>query len=171
MLLIPLFNNSRQLSSKKHSDEDMYLHLLGSAFSDHQLFFSSTFDLTQSQQRISKLSPKQLSEPLWTRADPRFFWNKECVSDLIACDADEWIIPFMSAFIEFQPGCEIESDKFSTIFISRRSRFRQGCRFTKRGIDESGHVANFVETEQILLFSDGKITSYVQIRGNTVLCI
>jgi len=163
--MIPLFSNVRQLSRKKQSDEELYLQLLSSAFSDHQLYFSSTYDLTQTQQRISKFSSKQMAEPLWTRADNRFFWNKECVNDLIACDADEWIIPFMSAYIEFQPDCEIESEKFSTVFISRRSRFRQGCRFTKRGIDESGHVANFVETEQILLFADGKVTSYVQIRG------
>jgi SacI homology domain len=85
---------------------------------------------------------------------------------LIACDADEWILPFMSAHIEYQTDCEIEGEKFSMIFVSRRSRFRQGCRFTKRGIDEAGNVANFVETEQILQFVDNKITSYVQIRGS-----
>ena len=96
----------------------------------------------------------------------RFFWNKECVHDLIACKADEWIVPFMSAFVEFQPNCEVEGKTFSILFISRRSRHRAGCRFTKRGIDESGNVANFVETEQILLFADGKVTSYVQVRGS-----
>ena len=166
IILVPLFSTTKQLSSIKQNDEDLYIELLYSAFREHNLFFSNSFDLTQSQQRISKFSSKQLSEPLWTRADNRFFWNKEVVRDLIACSADEWIIPFMSAHIEFQPGCDIENEKFSIIFISRRSRFRQGCRFTKRGIDDKGHVANFVETEQILLFSDNKITSYVQIRGS-----
>lgn len=33
--------------------------------------------------------------------------------------------------------------------ISRRSRFRAGVRYRRRGIDASGHVANFVETEQV----------------------
>jgi len=44
-----------------------------------------------------------------------------------------------------------------------------GCRFTKRGLDEHGQAANFVETEQILIFPDGKVTSYVQIRGSIPL--
>jgi hypothetical protein len=100
------------------------------------------------------------------RADDRFFWNKECVNELIKCGADEWIVPFMSAYIEIQTDCAVDSQKFSLVFISRRSRFRQGCRFTKRGIDDNGHVANFVETEQILVFPTGRITSYVQIRGS-----
>jgi hypothetical protein len=33
--------------------------------------------------------------------------------------------------------------------ISRRSRFRLGTRFKKRGVDDEGNVANFVETEQV----------------------
>lgn len=44
-----------------------------------------------------------------------------------------------------------------------------GCRFTKRGLDENGNAANFVETEQILIFADGRISSYVQIRGSIPL--
>ena len=86
--------------------------------------------------------------------------------DLIACEADEWIVPFMSAYIEHRPDCDVDGTKFTILFISRRSQYRQGCRFTKRGLDENGNAANFVETEQILLFPDGKITSYVQIRGS-----
>jgi hypothetical protein len=63
--------------------------------------------------------------------------------------------------------------------ISRRSRFRAGTRYFRRGIDRDGHVANFNETEQILLLegqpapgtlgsSEDKYTklSFVQIRGS-----
>lgn len=64
--------------------------------------------------------------------------------------------------------------------ISRRSRFRAGTRYFRRGIDHSGHVANFNESEQILLIEaqtspgsvgvndDGYVTklSFVQIRGS-----
>jgi phosphatidylinositol 4-phosphatase len=60
----------------------------------------------------------------------------------------------------------VDDVKFTLLFVSRRSRYRQGCRFTKRGINEHGHVANFVETEQILVFSDGRVSSYVEIRGS-----
>ena len=64
--------------------------------------------------------------------------------------------------------------------ISRRSRFRAGTRYFRRGIDHSGHVANFNESEQILLIEgqtspgsarandDNYVTklSFVQIRGS-----
>ena len=62
----------------------------------------------------------------------------------------------------------IDDVTVSILLISRRSRFRQGCRFTKRGIDEHGAVANFVETEQILTYPPDhlRITSFVQVRGS-----
>lgn len=53
--------------------------------------------------------------------------------------------------------------------ISRRSRYRAGTRYFRRGIDEDGHVANFNETEQILLVGpdDNSVQlSFVQIRGS-----
>lgn len=40
---------------------------------------------------------------------------------------------------------------FDIALISRRSRYRAGTRYFTRGIDTAGHVANFNETEQILL--------------------
>jgi phosphatidylinositol 4-phosphatase len=182
IVIIPLFRQTRFLSESKQKDEDQYLQLLHLSFTKHQFFFSYHSDLTSTQQRkatkysssssssssSSLLSSQRLShnDPLWSRANYKFFWNRDLILDLISSSADEWIIPFISAYIEFRPGCEIDNDRFAILFISRRSKMRQGCRFTKRGIDENGYVANYVETEQILLFPDGKITSFVQIRGS-----
>ena len=66
--------------------------------------------------------------------------------------------------------------------ISRRSRFRAGTRYFRRGIDHEGHVANFNETEQLVLIEgetnpisqrsfDQYATkfSFVQIRGSVPL--
>jgi len=65
--------------------------------------------------------------------------------------------------------------------ISRRSRYRAGTRYFRRGIDETGHVANFNETEQVLLVEKQVSTgatsddafaaklSFVQIRGSVPL--
>jgi phosphatidylinositol 4-phosphatase len=40
----------------------------------------------------------------------------------------------------------------------------------RRGIDVNGHVANFVETEQLLISEEtGHKTSYVQLRGSIPL--
>eukprot|EP00526_Cylindrotheca_closterium_P001783 CAMPEP_0113633238 /NCGR_PEP_ID=MMETSP0017_2-20120614/17297_1 /TAXON_ID=2856 /ORGANISM="Cylindrotheca closterium" /LENGTH=1131 /DNA_ID=CAMNT_0000543867 /DNA_START=40 /DNA_END=3432 /DNA_ORIENTATION=+ /assembly_acc=CAM_ASM_000147 len=63
---------------------------------------------------------------------------------------------------------------YTQLLISRRSRFRAGTRFTRRGADANGAVANYVETEQVLLLSQknatndtiDKIASHVQTRGS-----
>lgn len=41
--------------------------------------------------------------------------------------------------------------KVSLILVARRSRYMAGPRYLKRGINEQGDVANFVETEQIVI--------------------
>jgi len=61
--------------------------------------------------------------------------------------------------------------------ISRRSRYRAGTRYFRRGIDEDGNVANFNETEQMVFVDKGDseeqkfphILSYVQTRGSVPL--
>lgn len=53
----------------------------------------------------------------------------------------------------------------SFYLISRRSVFHAGTRYLTRGIDDDGHVANFVETEQIIKYGI-HIMSFVQIRGS-----
>ncbi len=49
--------------------------------------------------------------------------------------------------------------------ISRRSTWRTGVRLYTRGIDQTGAVANYVETEAIAMHS-GRVVSYVQSRGS-----
>ncbi|KAF7532301.1 hypothetical protein G7054_g8054 [Neopestalotiopsis clavispora] len=62
--------------------------------------------------------------------------------------------------------------KFLITVISRRSTKRAGLRYLRRGIDEDGHAANSVETEQLLSspsWSDSRIFSFVQVRGSIPL--
>ena len=58
-----------------------------------------------------------------------------------------------------------EFTKTELILISRRSVNYAGTRYLTRGIDDDGHVANFVETEQIITHKN-MLLSYVQIRGS-----
>lgn len=50
--------------------------------------------------------------------------------------------------------------------ISRLSSRRAGTRFNSRGIDDDGHVSNFVETETIFWTLPGLTFSYTQVRGS-----
>lgn len=59
---------------------------------------------------------------------------------------------------------EADSQPLTLTLISRRSRHRAGCRYLRRGVDEEGNVANFVETELVLrIFSH--CLSFVQVHA------
>lgn len=62
----------------------------------------------------------------------------------------------------------IDNKVFNYVLISRRSQNRAGPRLLKRGINTQGHVANYVETEQII-YNDDIISSFIQIRGSVPL--
>jgi hypothetical protein len=135
--------------------------------------------------------------------DPRFFWNEQSAFPLLQPlmgKTDEGtatqspygllldhVIPVTSAFVGVQRGVEIPSpntstsskEKYDQLLISRRSKYRTGTRFTRRGVDGSGAVANYAETEQICLVLRGdgdsdsgdliEVYSHVQTRGSIPL--
>lgn len=88
-----------------------------------------------------------------------------------------FILPIMYGSVELRSAA-INNRDFLFALISRRSRYRAGTRYFARGIDQSGHCANFNETEQILLLDPvGPMTipgrvegrerlSFVQTRGS-----
>lgn len=150
-------------------DEDIYLGLLKTLLKNAPMYFSYSFDLTNSFQRQADSNP---SLALWQRADDRFFWNKFIQTDLInfatgatgASDlrhhgshqtaADPFVLPVMFGMLRITTT-RIKATPLTFILITRRSRHRAGTRYMTRGIDERGHVANFNETEQIVVLNDG----------------
>lgn len=58
--------------------------------------------------------------------------------------------------------------EFNLTLISRRSRRRAGTRYITRGVDATGDVANFVETEQVAWCEErpSVYSSFVSIRGS-----
>ncbi len=168
--IIPLIKSGVPLSEERQADEDRYLELLHLAISSHHFYFSYTHDVTHTLQRVARLTPEERAKkPLWQRADDRFFWNRDLLGELVAAKAHDWIVPMMNGYVDLRANCGAGTHHFQFLFVSRRSRYRQGCRFTMRGADEDGHVANFVETEQALLHEDGRQTALVQIRGSIPL--
>jgi hypothetical protein len=102
-----------------------------------------------------------------------FFWNKALLTDILedkSTDAkNEWIIPIVQGYIAqkslYIDGEDIAPTNLTLTLISRRSTKRAGTRYLRRGIDDDGNVANFVETELIIdIF--GHQLSFVQIRGS-----
>lgn len=99
--------------------------------------------------------------------DDRFFWNKHMLSEIMQLEGQQWGIKICMGFFQMEQ-CVIENECFTLALISRRSRFRAGTRYKRRGIDEDANVANYVETEQILSLRQHQI-SFTQIRGSAPL--
>ena len=59
----------------------------------------------------------------------------------------------VSMFVD-QAKTQIDDIEFRILFLSRRACTRQGTRLTCRGINAHGQVANYVETEQIVVRAD-----------------
>jgi phosphatidylinositol 4-phosphatase len=144
-------------------DEDAFLAMLKLFLKSGPMYFSYSFDLTNSFQRQSQ---SDVSQPLWKRADDRFFWNRFIQSDLIDFrttgtrqhngqqpGVDPYILPVMFGMLEIATT-QINSTPLTLVLITRRSRHRAGTRYFSRGVDEEGHVANYNETEQIVLLND-----------------
>lgn len=99
---------------------------------------------------------------------------------------DPYIIPVFFGYLNVSTVV-LKSTSLTFVLITRKSRHRAGTRYFTRGVDEVGNVANFNETEQIVILGDAagglggydqnsmagkqssqnvQILSYVQTRGS-----
>lgn len=70
-------------------------------------------------------------------------------------------LPLLQGFIK-----SIDLDNSTKlVLISRRSTGRAGVRYLRRGVDNNGDCANWVETEQLLI-TENKVGSFVILRGS-----
>lgn len=119
----------------------------------------NALDLTLCAQRRYKTSV----------TDHRFFWNRMLHVHLVrfGVDCSNWLVRAMCGSVEIRT-VYISHRKALAAVISRLSCERAGTRFNVRGTNDEGHVANFVETEQVI-FLDNEVTSYLQTRGSVPL--
>eukprot|EP01029_Cantina_marsupialis_P023492 TRINITY_DN5882_c0_g1_i1.p1 TRINITY_DN5882_c0_g1~~TRINITY_DN5882_c0_g1_i1.p1 ORF type:complete len:591 (+),score=173.82 TRINITY_DN5882_c0_g1_i1:37-1773(+) len=137
------------------------LSMMRAVFEEHKFYFSFGCDITHTQQRLKAKSPLP--------SDIRFQWNAHMLEMFNEVKGiEDFIAPVINGFVE-EKETELMDNKFRFCFISRRSCLRQGTRFNKRGCDDEGNVANFVETEQIMYHPNGGFSSFVQVRGSIPL--
>ncbi|KAL3120755.1 hypothetical protein niasHT_008047 [Heterodera trifolii] len=126
-------------------------------------YFSHNFDITKTLQQSGCLGS--------STSNNRFFWNKNLLKEMFVNDGSpipafkEWITPLIYGFIEHKSIVFDVDIRAHMTLISRRSVKRAGVRYLRRGIDEDGDVANFVETEFIVCVF-GHCLSFVQCRGS-----
>lgn len=144
-------------------EESQYVSLLTQHLNNATLFFSigNKYDLTNSLQR-------QLTSSSFS-VDSRFWWNSFLSEEVNAVAGSE---PFISHMIYgyFKSHSAIFdgiSQPIEFALLTRRSIYRAGTRYFRRGVDDNGNVANFNETEQFFTTPNGKeIFSFLQTRGS-----
>ncbi|XP_045428793.1 synaptojanin-2 isoform X7 [Pipistrellus kuhlii] len=98
-----------------------------------------------------------------------FFWNQLLHLPLrqhqVSCR--DWLLKVICGVVAIRTVYAAHKQAKACL-ISRIGCERAGARFLTRGVNDAGHVANFVETEQTIYMDDG-VSSFVQIRGSVPL--
>ncbi|CAO3623916.1 unnamed protein product [Cunninghamella echinulata] len=143
--ILPITANWEQYSEQLLQEEQKFINLLESQLQLNSFYFSYTYKLTNSLQRQSQ------------KVDDRFFWNQYLSQKMLLIEDHEkinsFILPAIQGFVSITP-LTINQKSITLALISRRSQERAGTRYFSRGIDEHGHVSNYVETEQIIIYND-----------------
>ncbi|KAF7219600.1 phosphatidylinositide phosphatase SAC2 isoform X2 [Nothobranchius furzeri] len=187
---VPMKKKVKENKEKERLERRLLEELYKVFMDSDSFYYSMTYDLTNSVQRQGDSDKSGL--PLWKQVDDRFFWNKHMIQDIINLqvpEADFWVTPIIQGFVQVEelvvnyneasdedrsspdtPPKEVTCvddihPRFTVALISRRSRHRAGMRYKRRGVDAEGHVANYVETEQ-LIHVHSHTLSFVQTRGS-----
>ncbi|XP_069395050.1 phosphatidylinositide phosphatase SAC2 isoform X2 [Paralichthys olivaceus] len=187
---VPIKKKVKENKEKERLERRLLDELYKIFMDSDSFYYSLTYDLTNSVQRQG--DSEKTSLPIWKQVDDRFFWNKHMIQDVIDLqvpEADFWVTPIIQGFVQVEelvvnynetsdeersspetPPQEVTCvddihPRFTVALISRRSRHRAGMRYKRRGVDTDGHVANYVETEQ-LIHVHSHTLSFVQTRGS-----
>uniref|UniRef100_W8BM43 Phosphatidylinositol-3-phosphatase SAC1 n=1 Tax=Ceratitis capitata TaxID=7213 RepID=W8BM43_CERCA len=162
--IIPYIPTITHLRPKQREQNETYLNMLRQTLDTRFFYFSYWYDLTHTLQRLHGMPPDFMKNGLFDRADERFVWNGALLRNFNCPEMRKFALPIVLGFVSINQ-VQVNGQTFFWSIISRRSIHRAGTRFFARGIDETGNVANFVETEQIVEYNGQRI-SFVQTRGS-----
>ncbi|BES93669.1 phosphoinositide 5-phosphatase [Nesidiocoris tenuis] len=152
------------LSTRKQHQDDEHVSEVKKLLNSGTFYFSwsgsgEEQDITLCAQRRTKT----------TATDNRFFWNRTLHLPFVryGINTSAWLQKVMAGSVEIRT-VYVGARQGKAVIISRLSCERTGTRFHVRGVNDEGHVANFVETEQAIFMEDC-VASYVQTRGSVPL--
>ena len=170
------------------SDEEKKLNQLRDGISKLLklgFYFSFGFNLTNSQQNQTKIinsrkinikinsnsSFEQKLKYIYQTMNKKYFFNYNLYKRFINPETKkpfEYTYPFIISIICGYVGMYdyiINNTQIQFILITRRSQNYAGTRYNTRGIDDNGNVANYCESEQILI-TGNNLYSFCQLRGS-----
>ena len=176
-LLDPSFNQINSLMKEITDYINGIKNLLKLGF-----YYSFGYDLTTSRQNQSKKrliinstnynnqNPNPMKR-MYETVTNTYFFNSKLYEKFLNINNNNlpynynFITPIICGYVSIFEE-EIEKNKrVKFVLISRRSQYHAGTRYNTRGIDDEGHVANFVESEEIIYYQNN-ILSFCQIRGS-----
>ena len=126
-------------------------------------FYSFTHDLSNSIQKQSRNKSNNFFENI----DKNYMWNYNISKEFFENKIDPCFYTYLiHGYVGIMNNTLKENNKkFTTVIISRRNSQNPFSSQLSKGINEEGNVANFVETEQILIY-DNYVFSFIYLRGN-----
>lgn len=186
--MVPLTTGSTSRFQKdRNPEEARFLAILNNMDLRRSFYFSYSYNVTRSLQQniIQERTAVNEGVPYTARNfQGMFVWNDyllEPARDALK-NVYDWCHPVIHGYVD-QSSLDVFGRRIYLTIVARRSRFFAGARFLKRGTNDSGYVANDVETEQIVsdglttsfhapgprLYANPTYTSYVQHRGSIPL--
>ncbi|CAN6848858.1 unnamed protein product [Brassica oleracea] len=170
--IISLQNSSVLCNIANSRDENRYKRLLSVVDLTKDFFFSYSYNIMRSFQK--NMCDHESASGGTTLYKKMFVWNEFLTRGIRHHLRNTvWTVALVYGFFK-QTSLSEAGRNFKLTLIARRSRHNAGTRYLKRGINESGNVANDVETEQILSEDvpedhPMQISSVVQYRGSIPL--
>lgn len=183
--MIPVTHNYKK--PDRNSDEARYIQTFLNIDLNKTFYYSDSYDITntlQTNMMRQKTQSLGINSIPTVKQNERFVWNKALLEPILNFDRlYDWFQPIIYGFIDQVKISILDTEVYVTL-IGRRSHHFAGARFFKRGANESGDVANEVETEQIVanmltssfhdpeagFYNNPRYSSFVQHRGSIPLC-
>ena len=172
--LIFLSNVSNDNNNLISADDEKYINMVKDFLKRNNLYFSDTLDLTVSLQKTFTNKSTKQSSCVFPHTITHFCWNFNMASQLDINGMENFVAPVINGFFSLRTISDYD-EEFNFVLVARKDSRRSGMRFLVRGSDNNGNVANFAETEEIVIVSDKKdqknieVLSYLQIRGSIPL--
>uniref|UniRef100_A0A672NQE2 SAC domain-containing protein n=1 Tax=Sinocyclocheilus grahami TaxID=75366 RepID=A0A672NQE2_SINGR len=168
---VPIKKKVKENKEKERLERRLLDELYKIFMDSDSFYYSLTYDLTNTVQRQGALGKSD--QPLWKKVPQVDFWVIPIIQGFV--QVEELVVNYNESSDEersspetpLQEGTCVDDihPRFTVALISRRSRHRAGMRYKRRGVDTDGHVANYVETEQ-LIHVHSHTLSFVQTRGS-----
>lgn len=99
--IIPYIPSLLHLTESQKNQNETYLAMVRAILDTPYLYFSYSYDITHTLQRLHSMSPELMSTSLLERADPRFVWNGFLLKGLQKTELRHYCLPLVM-------GCKLK---------------------------------------------------------------